>query len=200
LGAAADYLGPIAALVLTVLAAVVPSETLKGCWGPTWRAAFIAVGIIAAAGSAFSIHAANQREANMRAWSTGEDNYCYLKADLAAASTPSDPVPWWLVNGGAVPIEKVATWVARYKPNLTRFDKEYREFLNQPRGYRVCGLSPVWSGVGLGRGHYQIDISTPDKHFVEVLQIAEINGQLEQSIVVTEEDEKMRFTTDGFVK
>jgi hypothetical protein len=136
----------------------------------------------------------------MQTWATGGENYCYLKADLAAANKPDDGVPWWLVNGGSIPIEKLATWVARYKPNLTRFDKEYWEFPNQPRGYRTCGLSPVWSGFGAGRGDYQIDISTPGKHFVEVLKIAGLKGELEQSISVKDDSGKIQFSTDGFVK
>ena len=185
----ADYFGPAATIALAVLALMPPSGQPRR-W---WNAAIIALGLLAAGASTYSIHSTKMHESDLRTWATGGDSYCYLKADLAAARSPSDLVPWWRVNVDGAPIEKLAALVAKYKPNLTRFDKEYWEFPNQLRGYRVCGVSPVWSGFEQGPGHYQIDISTPDKHFIEDLDIFVVDGKMKQSIVVTDEHSNRYF-------
>ncbi len=193
-----EYIGPIAALVIAVLVTVVPSKTQKQ-WGGWWRGAIICLGVLAAAGSTYSIRASHQRENEMRAIITGGDNFCYLKADLAAAATVDSPMPWWLINHGQMPIEKFVAHVARYKPNLAQLDSEYTQILNPQAGWRACPVSPVWSGISLGRDHYLIDLQTPDKYFVEDLKIAVIDGKLQQSIVVTSNGVPV-YTTNGFVQ
>lgn len=188
----ADFIGPVATVLLTVVAAV----------RPHWRVAIIVIGVIAAVASTLSIEFAHRRESDLRSFTSGGDNFCYLKADLAAAKSIDDQVPWWRVNGKGMPLEKAATWVALYKPNLSRLDPEYQAIQNQPRGFFPCPVSPVWSGIVLGRGHYQIDLSTFERHFIEDLEIAAIDGQLRQSIVVREAEQGMQvvFTTGGFEK